>query len=59
VRQIQLADAAEQSINIDFRTGSSPGGHTHRAKPKADDSMMAKIGRSLKTIFTGDKPKKP
>ncbi|MEP6670285.1 MAG: protein kinase [Chthoniobacter sp.] len=59
-RHIQLADAAEQTVAIDFRTStaSSSSGRSRRSKPKEDDTMLTKIGRSIKTIFTGEKPKK-
>jgi serine/threonine protein kinase len=58
VHHIELADAAEQSVTIDFRTGSSATTHPHRKKPKVDDSMLAKIGRSIKGFFGGDSSKK-
>ncbi len=57
-RSVQIADAAEQSINFDFRTGSSPA-RSHHPKKKQDDTVLAKIGRTFKNIFGGDKPKKP
>jgi hypothetical protein len=57
-RTVQLADAGEQALSFDFHTGSSAPRSRH-SKKKEDDSMLAKIGRTFKTIFTGDKNKKP
>jgi hypothetical protein len=58
VRTIQIADAAEQTLSFDFRTGSSSArSRSRRSKKAEDDSMLTKVGRSLKTIFSGDKKK--
>ncbi|HSI13273.1 MAG TPA: serine/threonine-protein kinase [Chthoniobacter sp.] len=58
VRRVDLADAGQQTVTIDFRSGTSAASKSRRSKPKEDDSMLTKIGRSIKTIFTGEKPKK-
>lgn len=58
VRRVDLADAGQQTVTIDFRSGTSSAAKPRRSKPKEDGSVFSKIGRSLKTMFTGEKPKK-
>jgi serine/threonine protein kinase len=55
-RTVQVADAAEQTLTFDFRgSSSSAKSRSRRSKKTEDDSMLTKVGRSLKTIFGGDK----
>jgi len=58
-RTVDLADAAEPVVIFDFRTGgSTPRNRSHHSKKAEDDSLLNKVGRSLKTFFTGDTGKK-
>jgi len=57
IKTIQLADAGEQSLSFDFRAGSSAA-HSHHAKKKEDDSVLTKLGHTIKNIFAGDSSKK-
>jgi hypothetical protein len=59
VRVVQVVDSAEQTIFFDFRGGSeSAKSRSRRLKKSEDDSVLTKMGRSLKTIFGGDKNKR-
>jgi hypothetical protein len=62
---INLADSAEETVIFDFPSGSSPSATSatrtrphHARKKEEDPSVLEKVGRSLKNLFTGDSGKK-
>ena len=61
IRIVELADAGEQTLAFEFHAtasnSSSPRSHHAKKKPQ-DDSLFAKIGRSVKNLFVGDNDKK-
>jgi hypothetical protein len=60
-RIVELADAGEQTLAFEFHasasSSSSPRSHHSKKKPQ-DDSLFAKIGRSVKNLFVGDSDRK-
>lgn len=57
-RTVVVKEGGQHSVRFDFRTSesSTSGRRTHRPKKAAEPSTFTKIGRSLKTFFTGEKP---
>ncbi|MDR3401480.1 MAG: serine/threonine protein kinase [Chthoniobacter sp.] len=49
-RTVQLAEAGEQSLAFEFHAGSSSR-QSHHKRKKEDNSVFAKIGRTVKSLF--------
>ena len=61
IRTVELADAGEQTLAFEFPASSSSSSSkrsSHSKKKPQDDSLFAKIGRSVKNLFVGDSDKK-
>jgi serine/threonine protein kinase len=60
-RTVTLAADETEDVRFDFRTGTSTSTKSKNRRPrkkKVEDTVVTKIGRSLKTFFSGQKSRK-